>query len=242
MDTLEGKVAVITGASSGIGAAIANGLASQGVKLVLVGRNPERLEAVAAKARAVVQNVVIYRADLTQDEAIPQIKSFVEREFGRTDILVHSSGAHFIGKLQSAAVSELDALYRANVRAPYLLTQALLAMIKSDQGQIVFINSSQGLRTGANTGHFSSTQHALKAIAAGFRAELNPDGVRVLSVYPGRTATPRIKRLFELEGKTYRPELLLQPDDVASVVIHALSMPQTAEVTDISIRPLMKSY
>ena len=82
----------------------------------------------------------------------------------------------------------------------------------------------------------------MKAIADSLREEVNADGIRVLSVFPGRTATPRMERLFREEGRAYRPELLLQPRDVAAIVIHALKMPRTAEVTEISIRPCAKSY
>ena len=72
--------------------------------------------------------------------------------------------------------------------------------------------------------------------------EVNADGIRVLSIFPGRTATPRMEKLFAKEGRAYKPELLLQPEDVAEMVTHALRLPRTAEVTDISIRPMQKSY
>ena len=89
-------------------------------------------------------------------------------------------------------------------------------------------------------GQFSATQHALKAIADSLRQEVNADGIRVLSVFPGRTATPRQASLHEIEGKRYQPELLMQPEDVATVVVNALGLPRTAEVTDVSIRPMIK--
>ena len=74
------------------------------------------------------------------------------------------------------------------------------------------------------------------------RDEVNEDGVRVLSVFPGRTATPRQERIHAGEGREYRPERLLQPADVASVVVCALELPRTAEVTDISLRPFLKPF
>jgi len=88
---------------------------------------------------------------------------------------------------------------------------------------------------------YDSTKHALKAIADSLRAEINVHGVRALSVYLGRTASEMQERICQMERKTYRPELLLQPADVASVIVNALSLPRTAEVTDISIRPMIKS-
>jgi NADP-dependent 3-hydroxy acid dehydrogenase YdfG len=85
------------------------------------------------------------------------------------------------------------------------------------------------------------TKHALRAIADSLRGEVNPDGVRVLSVYLGRTASEMQERIHQMEGRPYRPELLLQPQDVASVILNALSLPRTAEVTDIHIRPMLKT-
>ena len=133
-------------------------------------------------------------------------------------------------------------MYRSNLRGHYALTQALLPLLRKQHGQIVFINSSAGLRSPASVGQFSATQHALRAVADSLRDEVNADGVRVLTVFPGRTATPRMAALFEKEGRAYRPELLMQPEDIASMVTHTLSLPRTAEVTDISMRPFLKSY
>ncbi len=104
----------------------------------------------------------------------------------------------------------------------------------------MFINSSAGLRAGAGISQYAATKHALKAIADSLREEINAEGLRVLSVYPGRTATPMQASVHAMEGKAYHPERLMQPEDVAAVVINALKLPRSAEVTDISVRPLMK--
>jgi len=120
------------------------------------------------------------------------------------------------------------------------LTQVLSPVLKARHGQVVFINSSSGIAATPMTAQYDSSKHAPKAIDS-FRAENNPHGVRVLSVYLGRTASEMQERICQMEGKTYRPELLLQPEDVASVIVNALCLPRTAEVTDISIRPMIKS-
>jgi len=134
-----------------------------------------------------------------------------------------------------------NTLYRTNVRLPFLLTQALLPFLKAKQGQIVFVNSSQGLHAQANTGPYAATKHALKGLADSLRDEVNTDGVRVLSIYPGRTATPLVKALFELEGRPYRPEVLLQTEDIAQTVLNALLLARTAEITNLEIRAGFKS-
>jgi len=240
MTDLTAKVAVISGASSGIGKAIALGLAAQGTTLCLCGRNRQTLKAVAEEAQEMTREVRCYQVDLEVNEDVAELTKNVLRDFGRVDILVHSAGVINLSKLENSAIGDFDWHYRVNLRAPYLLTYFLLPTIKTNQGQIVFVNSSAGLNPAANLTQYAATKHALRAISDGLRAEVNPHGVRVTSVYPGRTATPMQERVYKLEGRTYEPKRLLQPEDVAAVVIQALSLPSTAEVTDISIRPMTK--
>jgi len=233
--------AVITGASSAIGGAIATAIASTGAAVCLVGRNTARLEAVASKASP-ARALLIYEVDLTVDSAVEELVRQLKDKFGCIDILVNCAGIFSTGKIESTDVRELDALYAANVRLPFSLTQALIPLLRARAGQVVFINSSQGLQARATTSLYASTQHALKALADGLREEVNAEGIRVMSVYLGRTATARMKALYSIEGRKYRPELLLQPEDIAQMVMASLQLPRTAEVTRLEIRPLIKSY
>ena len=242
METLKNQIAVVTGASSGIGKAIALALAGRGAEVCVVARRKELLEEVAKQVQALGSRGHAYPVDLTQEEEIRGLGEKVQRDLGRVNILVLCGGAIAHGTLEKASLADFDLMYRSNLRGHYAMIQTMLPMLKKSQGQIVFINSSAGLRTPATVGQFSATQHAFRAIADSLRDEVNADGVRVLSVYPGRTATPRIAKLFEKEGKPYRPELLMQAEDVAEMVTHSLCLPRTAEVTDISIRPMQKSY
>lgn len=165
------------------------------------------------------------------------------REFGRVDLLVHAAGIMEHGPVEDLPIELLDAHYRSNIRLPYRVTQSLLPLLRKGPGQIVFVNSSivfGGPR--ADVSRYAAFQHAVRAFADTLRQEVNADGIRVLSVYPGRTATTRQARLFAKEGKPYRPEQLLQPEDIATMVTCALGLPRTAEVTDISLRPMLKSY
>ena len=241
MAPLKKQIAVITGASSGIGKAVALGLAAEGVKTCLLGRKLEPLEAVAKLACKSAPQALCYQVDLTLDKDVRKIADLIQQDVGQLDMLIHSAGVIFFGRLESATLGDFDRQYRTNVRAPYALTQALLPMLKSRTGQIVFINSSAGLNASANVGQYAATKHALKAIADSLRHEVNAEGVRVLSIYPGRTASPMQEEVLKMEGREYRPELLMQPEDIASVVINALALPRSAEVTDINVRPLTKS-
>lgn len=239
---LEGSVALVAGASSGIGRAIAIELAKQGAILCAVGRDRDRLQE-AVTAAAQYSRAIPFRADLCAEGSIPQIAETVRQDLGRLDILVHSSGIIYHNRMSQARIEDLDAQYLSDLRVPYLLTQALLPELKATQGQVVFINSTLGLNAKRpEAGQYAATQHALKAVADSLREEVNPDGIRVLTVFSGRTATRRQHRLRQQEGQAYSPELLMQPEDVAKMVLAALMLARTAEVTEISMRPLIKSY
>jgi NADP-dependent 3-hydroxy acid dehydrogenase YdfG len=240
MHSFKEHVAVITGGGSGIGRAISLALSERGATVCLVGRRAQVLESVATTVRSSGGLARTYSTDITSDQEVGVLAERVEQELGRVDILVHSAGTFVMGELSDSSVLDLDSQYRANVRAPFLLTQVLLPLLGSSRGQIVFINSSVGLTTRPNVGQFSATQHALKAFADTLRDEVNAKGIRVLSVYPGRTATPRQAAIFKSENRLYNPERLMQPGDVAAVVINALALSRTAEVTDIKIRPFLK--
>jgi NADP-dependent 3-hydroxy acid dehydrogenase YdfG len=239
---LTGQVALITGASSGIGRAIALSLAENGVGIVLFARRRAELEAVANDVRVRSAKAYVFPGDMTHDEDIRSLREHVEREFGALDILVHCAGQIAIGTLEASQVASLDSQYSVNVRGPYLLTKELLPLLRKRLGQVVFVNSSAGIAARAASGQFSATQHALKAIADSLREELNSEGIRVLTIFPGRTATQLQEEVFRCEERPYQPNVLLQPEDIAAMVTAAVALPRTAEVTEIHIRPLKKTY
>jgi len=238
---LTGRVALVTGASRGIGRAIALTLLRLGARLFVVGRDRDSLDEVVASAPR-PSNVTSFQINLTAEEDLQPLIRHLETQVGKVDILIHSAGAIHQDPMARADIADLDLQYKTNVRAPYLLTQRLLPLLVTACGQVVFINSSVGLAAKRpEIGQYAATKHALKAIADSLREEVNPKGIRVLTVYLGRTATPMQESLYRQEGKVYQPEMLIQPEDVASVVAHALMLPRTAEVTDISIRPMVKT-
>jgi NAD(P)-dependent dehydrogenase (short-subunit alcohol dehydrogenase family) len=234
------KVAVVTGASSGVGKALAVELAIHGATVCLVARNSANLLKVIDSAPAGRERLHAYPADLTQDEEIEQLKTRLERDFGQIDILAHCAGMISLGRLESASVEDLDAHYRCNVRGPFRLTQALLRMLRTRKGQIVFINSSAGLAAKANVGQYAASKHALKALADSLREEVNGDGVRVLTVYLGRTATPMQEEIHRIEAKQFQKDRLIQPEELAALLVGMLAVQQSAEITEIALRPMLK--
>ncbi len=245
MIRLENHVAVVTGASSGIGKAIALRLSAQGAALCLVGRNRDLLQEVAEETKnngsAPASQVKTYQVDLKTDGEIYGLRGQIQKDFGSVDVLVHSAGLFYMGRVQDLSVHCLDEQYQVNVRAPYLLTQTMLPMIRSRAGQVVFINSSVGMKAKAMVSQYAATKHALRAVADSLREEVNADGIRIVSFYLGRTATPMQAAIYKTEGRMYQPEQLMQPEDVAAAVVNVLTLPRSIEVTDFHIRPLHKS-
>ncbi|MFL6646974.1 MAG: SDR family oxidoreductase [Sulfurifustaceae bacterium] len=240
LSSFQGQRVLITGAGSGIGRAIARHLAAVGARLCVVGRTASALESLCEELRSLPTTVHAVVCDLDQDDDVRRIRHHVEGNFGGLDILVHSAGVIAMESLDEVSLAEFDRHYRINVRAPLLLTQVLLPLLRATRGQIVFVNSSLALRTKERAGAYAASKHALKALADTLRMEVNAAGVRVLSVFPGNTATPMQARICRSLGQTYRPEQMLQPDDIAVAVRDALALPPTAELTDLHIRPARK--
>lgn len=236
--TLAGQIAVVTGASSGIGRAIALGLAVQGALVHGLGRRIEALEAVEQAAERAGGRVLTHRFDL---RAAADLAAFATQT-PRVDILVHSAGVIKLGLFCNSPVAEMDWHYQVNLRAPYELTQLLLPKLIERQGQIVFLNTSADRErtNGARKGLYAATKHGLLALADSLRDEVNSAGVRVLSIFPGRVASPMQQTLHQAEGRDYQPNRLIQPEDVADVIVNALLLPRTAEITNISVRPMIR--
>jgi len=237
---LRGKVAVITGASSGVGRSIALALAREGASVALLGRRSALLQALSRECSKSGVRAIPYKVDLLKDKEVRHLKDKIIHDFGGVDILIHSAGVITRANVATASLSDFDRQYRCNVRAPFALTQLFLSALVKRQGQIVFINSTAGLTAGAEISQYAATKHALKAVADSLREELNPLGVRVLSIYLGRTATPMQEKVHAWEGLDYHADRLIQPEQVAEIVAVALALGREAEVMDVRIRPMLK--
>jgi short-subunit dehydrogenase len=240
---LTGRVALVTGATGDIGGAIAVALGSCGAGLILQGRDETRLEQIAARARVIGTGVVeAHSGDLADDRQAEDLAQMLAAGHGSLEILVHAAGAYARGDIGDSPFDQLDEQYRVNLRAPYRLTQLLLPMLRRNGGDIVFINSSLARSPGRGAGAYTATHHARDGLAESLRAEVNGAGIRVLSVYLGRTAGRRQEELFAAEGRPYAPEKLMQPEDVAEMVAAALCLSRRAEVMSLTMRSAVKTY
>jgi NAD(P)-dependent dehydrogenase (short-subunit alcohol dehydrogenase family) len=236
---LAGQTAVITGASGGIGKSVALALARSGVRLHLLVRDAAKGAHFGAQLADISPMVQfhIHELDLSKDVrlAVEQLL----KDIPSVDILVHGAGAMRPARFADLDERDFDFQFQVNVRAPLILTTLMLPYLRRRPGQIVFLNSSVAQQpTQSHLIGYAASKYALKSMADGIRNAVNADGIRVLSVYPGRTATPMQEAVFRFENRTYRSDSLLQPDDVAEAIVGALILPRTAELTDLFVRPM----
>ena len=227
---------LVTGATSGIGRALAVGFAREGAHVTLHGRDEERLSATAdALVDARAASVRTLCLDLADVDALPTgLKHGAVPD--RLDVLVHAAGVVTLGPVAETTPEQLRLNLSVNLEAPFALTAALVPRLVRARGQVVFINSGAGLGARAGWAAYAASKHGLKALADSLREELRPSGVRVLSVYPGRTATPMQARVRALENADYDPAKYIQPEDVARMVVEAVTLPRSADVIDLNIR------
>jgi NAD(P)-dependent dehydrogenase (short-subunit alcohol dehydrogenase family) len=234
---LLGRGALVTGAGRGIGRAIARRLAALGATVLCVSRTKLELEEVVLSTN---ERAVAFTIDIAAEGAATAMLDALQARTPNLDILVNCAGILTLGTMEQLDLATLDRAFAINVRAPYVLTQAALPALKRSRGQVLFVNSSILRATNtAGRGVHAAAQAALKAFADSLRDEVNEDGIRVLSIMPGRTATSRTVQT-SAEGHSHRSDLLLQPEDVAEVACNALLLPRTAETTDLFIRPMVR--
>lgn len=224
--------AVVTGASAGIGRSIALELAAQGHRVWGVARRAQLLQELSAESRG---RVCPWPMDVTQHD-LTGLVSAVRSEGRGLDAVIHCAGQMATGSLldgDDAAVTRC--LFEVNTVAPFRLTRALMPLMGRG-GTVLFLNSSRGLDAGALAAHYAMSKHALRALADALRGEANARGVRVTTVYAGRTATPLQETLYAEREEPYDPGLLLQPEDIGRLVCSLLHLPAGAEITDVKIR------
>ena len=239
MPVFTDKTIIITGASGGIGQAIASRLAEEGASLCLCGRDRARLDKLSSrlgrnKARG-------YPADLMVEKELHEMASAILADNPRIDGIIHCAAMIKLGPVLTTPVDLFEDQLKLNLVAPFRLTQLLLPQLIENRGQIVFINSSAGLTARANVSQYAASKHALRALADSVRQECNASGVRVCSIFLGDTATPMQAQVRKERGQSYQPELLIQPEDVAEMVKAVLALAKTAEITDLMMRPMQKT-
>ena len=221
---------LLTGAGSGIGQAVADVLHARGDDLVLLARNEQR----AGDLRDRYAGTDVRVADLAE----PASLAGVVEDIDELDAVVHAAGVVELGPLADLGLDDLTGQLDVNLVAPIELTRALLPALRAGRGTVVFLNSGAGLTAHPDWSAYAASKFGLRAVADALRAEESGSGVRVTSVYPGRTATPMQQKVHEQEGKSYAAADWASPATVAASVVHVLDLPRDVTIPDITMRPV----
>jgi NAD(P)-dependent dehydrogenase (short-subunit alcohol dehydrogenase family) len=187
--SMDGKAAVVTGASSGIGAEIAKALARAGAAVAVVGRDEGRLEATSTAIRDAGGEVVVIPVDVTTDEAPAQIVARAIAGVGRIDVLVNAAGVFLVGDAAETRET-FDLQWRTNVRAPFMLTVEALPELRRNTGAVLFLSSIAGKVGFPGAVAYCTTKGAIELMTKGFALEEATHGVRVNAISPGNVETP----------------------------------------------------
>jgi NADP-dependent 3-hydroxy acid dehydrogenase YdfG len=226
------SVHLITGAGSGIGAAVARRLLDRGDELWLLARDAGRAKELAGRfpgARTLV-------GDLAEPERLSWALGH-QTPPERLDSLLHIAGVVELGQVGDLTPKVWRETLNTNLVSPAELTRLLLPQLRLSRGTVVFVNSGAGLNAHAEWSAYAASKHGLKALADSLRHEEHASGVRVTSVYPGRTATPMQAKVHAQEGKEYDPGRWVDPESVATTVLTAIDLPRDAEIHDLVVRP-----
>jgi short-subunit dehydrogenase len=221
---------LVTGAGSGIGLVLAQRLAARGEDLVLVARSEQRAE----QMRAVLPDASYVVADLAEPGTLHGLGRLVDDP---VDSLVHAAGVVDLAPVAAMRLQEWEQQLAVNLTAPAVLTRELLPHLRRSRGTVVFVNSGSGLHAHPTWSAYAASKFGLRALAEALRAEEAEHGVRVSTVYPGRTATAMQEKVHEQEGKDYDAGAWIQPGTVADAIVHLLDLPRDATITDMTVRP-----
>ncbi|HDD6713980.1 TPA: SDR family oxidoreductase [Staphylococcus aureus] len=231
MTVLTDKIAVVTGAGSGIGEAIATLLHEEGAKVVLAGRNKDKLQNVANQ---LAQNSVkVVPTDVTKKEEVDELIKIAQQTFGGLDIVINSAGQMLSSKITDYQVDEWDSMIDVNIKGTLYTAQAALpTMLEQSSGHLINIASISGFEVTKSSTIYSATKAAVHTITQGLEKELAKTGVKVTSISPGMVDTAITAAYNPSDRKK------LDPQDIAEAVLYALTQPSHVNVNEITVRPV----
>ncbi|SMG26829.1 SDR family oxidoreductase [Paraburkholderia susongensis] len=241
---LNGKVVVITGASSGLGEAAARHLAEQGALLVLGARRADRIQALADELRAAGHQALSIATDVTDSEQVKKLVDTAVEAHGRVDVLVNNAGVAPLSLLEKLKIGEWDQMIDVNLKGVlYGIAAALPHMIRQRAGQIINVSSIAALRAAPVTAIYSATKEAVRVITEGLRQEVKPHNIRTTVILPGAVATDLPGGINEADIAAAMKafyEIAISPDAFARAVAFAISQPDDVDVNEIVFRPTLQ--
>jgi NADP-dependent 3-hydroxy acid dehydrogenase YdfG len=244
-DRLSGKVALVTGASSGIGEATALALAAEGASVTIAARRVQRLDTLAKRIREVGVTALPIEVDVTDEARVAAMVQRVLDTFGRLDILANVAGLGVAAPFQNTAPAEYRTMVDVNVLGPlYTIHAVLPAMKRQGQGHIVIVSSGTGRYIHPST-VYSGTKHAVSAMAESLRREIGKDGIRVTSIEPGAVRTEFTSHMREDVRRAVEERLgdmeQLEADDIAAAILYAVTQPPRVNVNILTLYPTQQA-
>ncbi|HCV6592998.1 TPA: SDR family oxidoreductase [Staphylococcus aureus] len=231
MTVLTDKIAVVTGAGSGIGEAIATLLHEEGAKVVLAGRNKDKLQNVANQLAQ--DSVKVVPTEVTNKEEVDELMKIAQQTFGGLDIVINSAGQMLSSKITDYQVDEWDSMIDVNIKGTLYTAQAALpTMLEQSSGHLINIASISGFEVTKSSTIYSATKAAVHTITQGLEKELAKTGVKVTSISPGMVDTAITAAYNPSDRKK------LDPQDIAEAVLYALTQPKHVNVNEITVRPV----
>lgn len=232
--SLSGNVAIITGASKGIGRAIAISLADHGVRVVLAARNSESLTRLEKEIHSRGGKALAVSTDVTSDDSVKNLIDETKKHFAAIDILINNAGVGVFNNVVDTTNEEYEKMMNVNLKGVFLCSKAVLpSMIEAKKGEIINIASLAGKNSFSGGAVYSATKWGLIGFARSLMLEVREHNIRVVTICPGSVNT-------FFNGRQNDRPMIIQPEDVSETVLFALTMPNRVNVSEIDIRPTKK--
>ncbi|MDB5698258.1 MAG: putative oxidoreductase [Alphaproteobacteria bacterium] len=245
-ENIDGKVVVITGASSGLGEAAARLLAEKGAKLVLGARRKERIDALAQEIAASGGSVEAVATDVTDRADVQALVDKAVEAFGRVDVMINNAGVMLVSPVERLKVDDWDRMIDVNIKGVlYGIAAALPVMQRQKSGHMINVSSVAGHKVRPTSAIYSATKHAVRALSEGVRQELKGYNIRSTIISPGAVATELVDRITEDDIREAAQPILkmaIPADSFARCVAFAIAQPEDVDINEILFRPTAQEY
>jgi len=244
MSNIQGKVVIITGASSGIGEATAKELASKGAKLVLAARREDRLKKLQEEIQKNGGQAIYKVTDVTSYEQMEELADYALKEFGKIDVLVNNAGVMPLSPVYQKKINEWDTMIDVNIKGVlYGIAAVLPSMRERKEGHIINVSSIAGHLVFPASSVYSGTKFAVRAITEGLRKEEFINNIRTTIISPGAVATELTEAISDLELKAKIDEeskVAIEPASIARAIAFAIEQPSDVAINEMIIRPTIQ--
>jgi NADP-dependent 3-hydroxy acid dehydrogenase YdfG len=246
-ENIEGKVIVITGASSGLGEAAARHLSAEGATVVLGARRADRIEALAKELTGNSGKAIAITTDVTDHEQVKKLVDTAVREFGRINVMVNNAGVMLHSPLERHKIDDWDQMIDVNIKGVlYGIAAALPHMKQQMSGHFINLSSVAGHKTRPAGAVYSATKHAVRVISEGLRMEVKPYNIRTTIISPGAVDSELIDRITEPDIREFArkatEDLAIPAERFARLVAFAIGQPDDTDINEILFRPTKQEF